>query len=119
MSIDWSKVKVTTDRGGCHRAFVLAEQLYDAGRWDGQTEICFPDPYDAHQRMSLGRTATDLVAGEDYIIGDAAAPETPQVHLDAISIDGQIAQLCSFASYDEATDQWEARRKDGTPRGTG
>ena len=104
MSIDWSKIKVTTDRGGCHRAFVLAEQLYDAGRWDGQTEICFPDPYDAHQRMSLGRTATDLVAGEDYIIGDAAAPETPHVHLDAISIDGQIAQLCSFASYDEATD---------------
>jgi hypothetical protein len=68
---DWSKVTTDADEGGRHRALVLAEELYEAGQWDGQSAIYFPDPYVAHRLVACGRTAALLSAGVDYVIGGA------------------------------------------------
>jgi hypothetical protein len=73
---DWTKVNTDADEGGRHRALVLAEELYEAGQWDGQSAIYFPDPYVAHRLVACGRTA----ALEDKVLRAAQRYEQKYGH---------------------------------------
>jgi len=90
---DWSKVRTNSDRGGQHRALALAEKLLEAGLWDGETEIYFPDPYESHRAYAYRGGVKALVQGRDYIIGQGVTPETPRVCLDATTVEDMAAQL--------------------------
>lgn len=59
------RVKISSgrnDEGAAHRMIVLASDLIKAGKWDGNGEIWFDDPYQMHGLVNVGgRSLEDLI----------------------------------------------------------
>lgn len=59
-----------THNGAWHRAIYVAQQLQEAGIWNGQTQLIINDPYDLHRRLTRpnNEQPSDLKPGIDYVI---------------------------------------------------
>lgn len=79
-----SRIKIAkgrNDKGAADRGLVIAQDLIDAGLWDGKGEIWFEYVYTMHPDLSLGKIAlTDLIIkdvnGEKHVCLPDDNPES-------------------------------------------